>query len=1382
MAEDAPLAARTAQGAAQDICADRADDEWPEPSTRWAELAAELEGLAFDATTDADRAALLARRARIVDDHLDDAEASVDAWERVLAVAPEHVVALRASVEASRRLHAPIALIEALERLLAHGARLLDEDELHAIVRELSALHADEASWERAAELVARDLDLTDEPEERRAILRRLATILDEQFEDPEQAFDVLLEALPEGLMDAELTREIERLARWTSRFADLVTASAAWLTDEAMCPDARAKIELLLHVARWYGELRLPAYAIDCLEQASAMAIYDVRPRLALARVYDAEGRVDDALTVLDAAFARAPGKRERREAALALAALHEKARPDASIAYAHYVRARELDGDDVRALRGIARLAPAVSAWGELGDVLDRLLELAEGDDERAAALRQAAEAREVHFLDPEGAAARLEQALEIDSHDDASYVALARCYRKLRLWDAAVHAHERHIEATSDERARVEAHGALARICEVELGVLERAIEAHRCALDLDPDHLPSLEALARLHERRGETALALSAAARVAEVTTDPRQKVDVYCRLAIAHEEKLGDRIAARAFYRAALDQDPEHVPAIAALRRIASELGEHEELSLLLEREQRQTKAPRARAKLLVELALLRRDQLDDPRAAMHAFEEAHACDPDHEGAALAIAEACVERNEMARAEPLLARLARDAGKKGRFERNRLYAMYGQALAAIGKPKRAIEIYRKALEAVSTDGESLRGLAEATWTVGDHRAAIVAHQKLLTMLADDEVALRAQTLYRLGAAHRDAGDPRKAAQMLERALELDPSNRPSLRALCDLHRSRGAHAELVSVQRRLAELEGDEGARFAMLCEIAETCANGAGDHEEAVLALEDALRVRPDDRRLLHRLMQQQEAALDWPGVCDTIERIVALDTDAARSAKYLRTAAQIHHGQMQDDLGAASCLERALDRDASQLEAFAQLESIWTSRRAWQPLEASYRRMIERIGGHADADLAFQLWHGLGCIYRDRLNDRPSSVECFRVASRLRPDDSQERQILAEVYQASDRADLAIGELHQAIARNPLDPQPYRALYALATRCGMLDRAYVVASALVFLGAADAEQRGCVEELRPPSLPTFRATITDPMFNAFVVHETSDPTTSAILALVAPAAQRAKLAALERARGARPRASLGPCEEPTSAVPAARVCFGLARVLALPAPRVHVRRDVTGTIGGVSEDPRATVIGASLLGKTSLSELAFIAGRHLAAQRPELVVRAQFPALSEVASLLAAAIAVGEASVDGIPPVIAATARVLEAELSAEDRVRLRELVAQARSTSEKLDPQRWMQAAEIAILRTAFALSGDLASATRIVRNEPVVAGDLSGPEKVKELLRWAVSPAYLDMRRALGIAVRTATTSPLVDDGTDDEPTVDRKICA
>jgi hypothetical protein len=90
--------------------------------------------------------------------------------------------------------------------------------------------------------------------------------------------------------------------------------------------------------------------------------------------------------------------------------------------------------------------------------------------------------------------------------------------------------------------------------------------------------------------------------------------------------------------------------------------------------------------------------------------------------------------------------------------------------------------------------------------------------------------------------------------------------------------------------------------------------------------------------------------------------------------------------------------------------------------------------------------------------------------------------------------------------------------------------------------------------------------------------------------------------------------------------------------------------------------------------------------------------------------------------------------------------------------------------------------MRAAEIATLRTAFVLSGDLSVAARIVRNEPVVAGDLSGSEKVKELLRWAVSPAYLDMRRALGIAVRTDAATAMPDDGSDDEPTIDRKICA
>ncbi len=1376
---DAPVS--TADPQALDDSASVEDLEDPqdpgvlERAGAWEALADRLRDLSIDANDEAEKTALLARRARVLGDHV-DVLLGVEAWHDVLRVRPDHQAAMRAIVEGSRALEDEGGVGDAVQVLLDRGGRLLDQEEARTLTAELVEIRARQGAWDPVLDLLVRLLDLTDEPGERRLIVRRLAAILTEAFDDADQAFELLVDALRDGLDDERLVRDVEKLARWTGRFTDLVRVTSAWLSEEAACSDARRKVDALLLLARWYGdELEEPRYALDCLEQAAVLGSWEVRPRLLLAKAQEANGRRDDARATLEEALARAIGIPHRRDAANALAELLERG-GDTTGAAKSFARARDLDGDDLRAHRGLARVLPKNSSWAELETALAKIVEGSDDDHERAGALVQWADVREQHFLDPEGAAQKLERALELDAANDASYIALARCFRKLRLWDAAAHVHERQIDLTTDDRARVDAYFALGRLCEIELGVVDRAIEAYRAAIEIDGEHLAALESLARIYERHGEWTRALSLLRKVVDRTENARAKTELLVRIAAAYEERLGDREVARVTYERALEHDPRCLAALGALRRIAQDDGDDETLALILDREQRHTPSSKARARLLVELARLRRDHLGDAKGALHAFEEAHRLDPEQEEAARAIVEVCLEQADFAGAEPILAKLTRDLAKKSRLDKAELLGLHGRALAAIGKPQRAAEVFRKALEAVPTDPTALEGLAEATWVIADYAATLVAHQKLLRTLGEDPAPL-AKALYRVAIAHRQLGDPQRALRSFERVLEVDSDHRRTLEALVEMHESRGAHREALQLRERIADLEEDSEARCRLLSNIAEAWLERTSDAPRAVEALEEALRIRPDDRRLLHRLLPLQEASEDWQGVCDTIRRIVALDDDGKRCAKYLHTVGNISQEQLGDPEEALAAYEGALDRDPTHLESFEQIDRILTRHKSWVALDESYRRMIARADAR-DEKLLFTLWHGLGCLRRDRLGDPRASSEAFRVASRLRPDDSHERQILAQVYQATDRTDLAIAELHQAIDREPLGPAPYRSLYALYARTGMLDRACCVAGALRYLGVAEAEHLGCLAELVKAGVPSFRAPMSEELWRRSVVHPLRDAYVGEIFAVAAPTARAIRDAAM-RAQGSLP-PSLGLAEDPQQTrLPAALVTLGLSRVLGIEAPRIHVRPDFVGTVGFVRGIPDATVVGGALLSGCSVAELAFVVGKHLAQRKGELGVRADLPSLSELTTLLCAAITVGGESPTSLE--LASTARALGDSMDAGARASIRAVVLRARESGVKLDPQRWLQGAELTAVRAAFILSGDLRVAGKVLRAEVLTPGDLPASEKMKELLRYSVSRAYFDVRRALGIAVAEKPTAQTQADD-DDEPTKERRLCA
>ena len=98
-------------------------------------------------------------------------------------------------------------------------------------------------------------------------------------------------------------------------------------------------------------------------------------------------------------------------------------------------------------------------------------------------------------------------------------------------------------------------------------------------------------------------------------RVADLTTDTKQRVESFYRIGKALDEKLGDRVAAQDRYEMALDLEPSHLLTLAALRAIAMDKADYDKAARLLDQEQQytqgtaSTRAPARRARQLARRA-----------------------------------------------------------------------------------------------------------------------------------------------------------------------------------------------------------------------------------------------------------------------------------------------------------------------------------------------------------------------------------------------------------------------------------------------------------------------------------------------------------------------------------------------------------------------------------------------------------------------------------------------------------------------------------------------------------------------------------------------------------------------------------------------------
>ncbi|GAC1351715.1 MAG: hypothetical protein NVS3B20_03510 [Polyangiales bacterium] len=376
-------------------------------------------------------------------------------------------------------------------------------------------------------------------------------------------------------------------------------------------------------------------------------------------------------------------------------------------------------------------------------------------------------------------------------------------------------------------------------------------------------------------------------------------------------------------------------------------------------------------------------------------------------------------------------------------------------------------------------------------------------------------------------------------------------------------------------------------------------------------------------------------------------------------------------------------------------------------------------------------------------------------------AGIEAFNMSSRIRPEDMQERQILAELYEQNNQVDKAVAELHDVLARDPMRVDPYQALYKLYLKSGMFDRAWCIAAALAFLKKADREQLAFFEERRPKGMLAFRARLDNEAWVMSVFHPEQDKILGKIYEMITPAARHAKLLQLKAARQLPelPRKFLQ--DATTTTVTFAKAFFGAAQILSLPSPALYVRNDVPGALTVAPMDPPSSVAGSSVLSGFTPQELMFLIGKHLTYYRGEHYLKTLFPSLTELKTLLLTAV---KLTMNEFPlppdmekPVLAFATEIAKyMQPTQADGLRL--VVKHFVDGGAKADVKRWMQTSDITAIRAGFVLCGDLEMASKLIRAEQVIAGDLSPSEKLKELIQYAVSEQYFTVRKTLGIALQ------------------------
>ncbi|MEQ9318615.1 MAG: tetratricopeptide repeat protein, partial [Polyangiaceae bacterium] len=471
-------------------------------------------------------------------------------------------------------------------------------------------------------------------------------------------------------------------------------------------------------------------------------------------------------------------------------------------------------------------------------------------------------------------------------------------------------------------------------------------------------------------------------------------------------------------------------------------------------------------------------------------------------------------------------------------------------------------------------------------------------------------------------------------------------------------------------------------------------------------------------------------------------------------------RRARYLFTMAQVYRDKLNDPYHAAELFDEALDLNPDYLDAFKRIDKVYTGLKDWGKLERAYRKMIHRIVGKGKGDLEYNLWHALGLIYRDRINDPQKAVDAFTAATAIRPEETQDHLILAELAEQQGRYDDALKAYRTLLDKDPMNADAYRAMYNVFLTQQTYDEAWCVAQVLAFLKRGNEEEVRFFEDWRPQDIPKVGGRLDNEAWVRQLFHSEEDLYIGKIFEAIALAALKAKIDGLKAKKELPVLPEQFKQDPQTSTISFARAFWWAGEVLGIRAPALYARSDVPGGLVAVPAEPPASIAGQGVLQGLGALERAFVAGKHLAMYRGEHYIKTLFPTVTELTVLLFAAIKIVAPNTPApkeYATQAAATAQGLGKYLQPMQREQLKVIVNRFIKEGARANIKRWAQAVETTSARAGLLLAGDLEVAKKAIAAAPQIPGDISPQERIKDLMLFTISDEYFQLRARLGIQI-------------------------
>jgi len=1053
----------------------------------------------------------------------------------------------------------------------------------------------------------------------------------------------------------------------------------------------------------------------------------------------------------------ADALGGEAQVEALSKIGELYEKELDDLAQATRNYEAAVALNPQSSSALRGLDRIFNRTGKYAELVANLQQQLALTGTPRQTITLYQRLAKIYDEQFLDHQKAAAAYEAILQIDAAHEETLTALMRHYRALERWEDVASLYERLLRITTDDKKRIELLLAHGRVLLELLNSPERASKAYEKVIEIDPQHGGALESLANVRAASGDALAALSAIESLANKATTPESRADLWMRAAKLLDDK-GDPDGAIERYKKVLDAVKGHAGASIALRTAYLARGDATSAVELISREIDTAEGNLAKARLYGEMAFILHGKLKADDRAQQAATKAIDLDPTNMKALYVSGEIAFAAGRYVEAAKNFESLVNRADVMPQDIARDVVSHFIDSLAKVGSTEKAAVVVPLLLKLASDSAAAVQRAAKVRYDAKQFKDSIELYEDLLKRFGDGLVVEeRADALLHLGQARLSLGNVEEAVSPLLEAADLMPEAPEPIAALVRLYEAKKDWEEVIRLKmRRLDVVSGDE--RVALLLEVGDIVAAQMGDRTRAAKSYVAALDERPDDRKILTKLMQLYSEEKEWAKLIEVVVKLAGKIDDKRQKAKYMHTAAIVSFRQLGDADKAAEYYDAVIELDTANDKALNEAIEVREQKQDWEGVERLYRTDLERATEANDTARMLATMGKLGGLYKDKLNSMADAIDAYEAAQTLDPDNQERDDLLAKLYMGDPGQyfEKAVGSQVGFLRKNHTRPEPYKALRKLYTEAKRADCAWCLCQALACMGLAEPDEDRFFKRMRSDSVAAAQVPLVEDDWLNAVLHPDADPLLTAVFAAIQPAVILKYGKPLDQL-GYQMQYAINLSMHP---YPMSQTLFYAGSVLGLELPLTFQNPADPGGLNFLHGHVPALVLGAAALAAEVPPQVAgFIAARHLAYYRSGLYVRHLVPTGTGLRAWLFAAIKLISPTfpiANDIQGPVKENLAVIESAVTGAARDELASAVTKLLQAGA-IDIKKWVGGVDLTADRAGFILASDLEIAMEIIKAADEGQASIPQKERLKELVLYSVSEPYFAVRRKLGINI-------------------------